>query len=160
MSLGSSSDNQFREDIDTFKVKFEGGNSIDAELFAKTINNTIALVKACSHAINPDASLHLEIQATKEGSFEVIIDLVVEQVKHLFTLDNISLAKDIIIFFKGCLELKSHLKGQKPESIDYKKEEATIKNHSGERLTTQTTIVNNYSIIVKLILGLYKCLMI
>lgn len=68
----------FQESIDTFKVKFEGGNSIDAELFARTINNTVELVKASSQAINPNAFLRLEIKATKEGSFETIIDAVVK----------------------------------------------------------------------------------
>ena len=60
-------ENQFQESIDTFKVRFEGDNSIDAELFTKIINNTIELVKASSRAIDPNAFLRLEIRATKEG---------------------------------------------------------------------------------------------
>jgi hypothetical protein len=66
-------ESQFQESIDTFKVKFEGGNSIDAELFTKTINNTIELVKASSRAIDPNAFLRLEIRATKGVSFELIV---------------------------------------------------------------------------------------
>ena len=36
----------FQESIDTFKVKFEGGNSIDAELFKRLLNSSQTLL-AC-----------------------------------------------------------------------------------------------------------------
>jgi hypothetical protein len=60
----------FEESIDTFKVKFEDGNSVDAELFTRK------LVKASEQATNPAAFLRLEIKATKEGSFKAITDYV------------------------------------------------------------------------------------
>jgi hypothetical protein len=138
------SEQHFQESIDTFKVKFEGGNSIDAELFTRTINNTIELVKASSQAVNPNAFLRLEIKATKEGSFETIIDAVVKYSEDFFTKDNIRLATEIVTGYLAFLQIKSHLKGRKPKSIERHVENTTVENQEGELLTTTTNIVNCY----------------
>ena len=107
-------ESQFQESIDTFKVRFEGINSIDAELFTKIINNTVELVKASSRAIDPNASLRLGIKsdtaATKGTSFELIVHATG------FNKTN-NLASDIITGVLDFLRLKSHLKGKMPRSI-------------------------------------------
>ena len=38
-------ESQFQESIDTFKVRFEGGNSIGAETYLQKPKNTIELAK-------------------------------------------------------------------------------------------------------------------
>lgn len=132
--------NQFQESVDTFKVRFEGDNSIDAELFTKTIE----LVKASSRAIDPNAFLRLEIRATKEGSFETIIDAVAKYTEDLFNKDNIRLACEIITGFLSLLHIKSHLKGKKPKAIEKSSQDTIIINHESERITASTNIVNCY----------------
>lgn len=134
----------FQESIDTFKVKFEGGNSIDAELFTKTINSTIDLVKASSQAVNPSAFLRLEIKATKEGSFETVLDAVVKYTEDFFTKDNVRLATEIIGGYLAFLQIKRHLKGRKPKSIERHAENTAIENQDGELFTATTNIVNCY----------------
>lgn len=134
----------FQESIDTFKVKFEGGNSIDAELFARTINNTVELVKASSQAINPNAFLRLEIKATKEGSFETIIDAVVKYSADLLTKDNARLATEIVGGYLALLQIKSHLKGKKPKAIEQTPQGTIITNQDNEQITATTNIVNCY----------------
>jgi len=113
-------ESQFQESIDTFKVRFEGSTSIDAELFTKTINNTIELVKASSRAIDPNAFLRLEIKntitGTKEISFEIIVHALAKITEELTNKDN-NLASEIILETIALLNLKSHLKGQKPKEI-------------------------------------------
>ncbi len=116
---------EFYESIDSFKVIFGGENSIDAELFTKTINNTITLVKAAANAIDPNSFLRLEIKANQEGSFETIIDAIARHGLDLFTKDNARLACEIIGGLYAFLQIKKHLKGRKPKEIksdgtDYK----------------------------------------
>ena len=107
-------ESQFQESIDTFKLRFEGGNSIDAELFTQTINNTIELVKASLRAIDPNAFLRLKIKSnittTKETSFELIV-----RARGFNKANN--LATEIIEGMLGFLRLKSHLKGKMPRLI-------------------------------------------
>lgn len=137
-------ESQFQESIDTFKVRFEGGNSIDAELFTKIINNTVELVKASSRAIDPNAFLRLEIKATKEGSFETTIDAVARYIPDLINKDNIRLAVEIVAGFLSFLQLKSHLKGRKPKAIEKSSKSSIVINQDGEALTATTNIVNCY----------------
>jgi hypothetical protein len=97
---------QFKESIDNFKVKFEGGDTIDAELFTKTITNTTELIKLSSQAINPSGFLRLEIRSTNNGSFEVELDAIARYCIDLVTKDNIRIAGEIIAGFLSFLQIK------------------------------------------------------
>ncbi len=119
---------QFLESKDTFKISFGGQNSIDAELFTKTINNTIELVKASANVIDPAAFLRLEIKANKEGSFETIIDAITRCSTDLLTKDNIRLACEIVGGYLAFLQIKQHLKGKKPKEVNTENNNTKIVN--------------------------------
>ena len=104
---------EFIETIENFKVSFGGKNSIDAELFTKTINNTIELIKASANAIEPNCFLRLEIKTNQDGSFETIIDAIVKHSSNLLTKDNARLACEVIAGFLAFLQIKQHLNGRK-----------------------------------------------
>jgi hypothetical protein len=136
---------QVSESIDTFKVKFGGDrHTIDAELFTKTINNTIDLVKASANAINPQAFLRLEIKANKEGSFETIIDAIAKYSVDLLTKDNIGLACEIITGFYFLLEIKKHLKGKKAKKIETKEAQTAIVNQDNAVIKVPSNIANEF----------------
>ena len=104
---------EFIETIENFKVSFGGKNSIDAELFTKTINNIIELIKASANAIEPNCFLRLEIKTNQDGSFETIIDAIVKHSSNLLTKDNARLACEVIAGFLAFLKIKQHLNGRK-----------------------------------------------
>jgi hypothetical protein len=111
---------EFQESIDTLKIKFEGGNSIDAELFTRTINNIIELIKASAAAIDPHAILRIELNSTNkgdEGAFTTVIDVVAMVRKDSSGKNNITSAFEIVSGFLSFLQIKSHLNGRKPKSI-------------------------------------------
>lgn len=135
---------RFEESIDTFKVKFEGGNSIDAELFARTINSTVELVKASAKVINPEAFLRLEIKATKEGSFETIIDAIVKYSDTFFTKVNLEVATEIIAGFLGFLQIKKLLGNKKAKTVIVDGNKTTITNQEDQHLTVLSIIYNHY----------------
>jgi len=84
---------QLIETIDSFKVNFGGEkHTIDAELFTKTINNAIDLVKASASAIDPNCFLRLDIKANKKGSFITEIDAIARHIPDLITKENAQLA--------------------------------------------------------------------
>ena len=136
------SEQHFQESIDTFKIKFEGENSIDAELFARTINNTVELVKASAKAINPDAFLRLEIKATQDGSFETIIDAVVKYKDNLFNVGN--LAKDITEGFLSFLQIKQLLGSKTAKNVINKGNKTTIISQEDRQITAPQNIYNYY----------------
>jgi hypothetical protein len=136
---------QFSESIDTFKVNFGGDkHTIDAELFTKTINNTIDLVKASANAINPQAFLRLEIKANKEGSFETIIDAVAKYRLDLLTKDNVRLASEIIGGYLAFLQIKEHLKGRKAKQIETREGQTAIVNQDNVVIKVPSNIANEF----------------
>lgn len=144
MLINQDNNVHFQESIDTFRVKFEGGNSIDAELFTRTINNIVDLVKASAQAVDPNAFLRLEIKATKEGSFETVIDAVAKYTPDLINKDNTRLACEIVTGFLAFLQVKSHLKGRKAKSIESKGKISYVKNQDGEEVAFPKNAVEVY----------------
>ena len=138
-------DTGFCESIDTFTVKFGGSNSIDAETFTSIINNTVDLVKLSCKAVEPNAFLRLEIKATREGSFETIIDAVTRYATDLITKENAKLACEVIAGYLAFLKIKQHLRGKKAKEIKQKKDQAVIVNQNGETITAPLNITNYYT---------------
>lgn len=133
------------ESIDTFKVNFGGEkHTIDAELFTKTINNTIDLVKASANAIDPNCFLRLEINANKEGSFETVIDAVVKHGNTLFTQGNISFAGNVVQGFLNFLLIKEHLKGKKAKRIETKEKITAIENQDNTVIKVDSNVAQEF----------------
>jgi hypothetical protein len=98
------------ESVDRFNVNFGGeAHSVNTELFTKTMDNTIVLVKASANIIDPSCFLRLEIRANKEGGFETIIDTVATSSQDMFTKENAQLAFWIVSGFWAFLQIKEHL---------------------------------------------------
>lgn len=134
--------NHFIESIESFKVSFGGRNSIDAETFTKSINNTVELIKESANIVDPSCFLRLEIKATQEGSFETVIDAVVRHKDDLLIASSI--AGNIIQGFLNFLLIKEHLKGRKAKKIESNDKETAIQNQDNQVLKVQKEIGNAY----------------
>lgn len=134
--------NHFIESIESFKVSFGGRNSIDAETFTKSINNTVELIKESANIVDPSCFLRLEIKATQEGSFETVIDAVVRHKDDLLIVSSI--AGNIIQGFLNFLLIKEHLKGRKAKKIESNDKETAIQNQDNQVLKVQKEIGNAY----------------
>lgn len=141
------------EEITTFTVKFGGKNSIDAENFSAIIQNTISLMKESANTLCPEAFLKLEIRANKEGSFLTTIDTIVKTHPDLINdlkllgecgagviSSGVGILSGVLIWLK----IKEHLKGQKAKQVIVEKNDATIINADGEKLTEPKQLVNKY----------------
>lgn len=134
------------ESVESFSVRYGGDeHTIDAEVFTKTINNVIDLVKLSAHSIDPKAFLRLEIKANKEGSFETIIDAIAQEVQTIFTTDNISFAGNVIQGVLNFLLIKYHLKGKKPKLIKKTDQNTTnITNQDGKVINMPSNTSNDF----------------
>ncbi len=133
---------EFIESIESFKVSFGGKNSIDAETFTKSINNTIDLVKESANAVDPSCFLRLEIKANQEGSFETVIDAIIRHKDDLLTITSI--AGNVIQGFLNFILIKEHLKGRKARKIESNDKETAIQNQDNQILKVQKEIGNAY----------------
>lgn len=102
------------------------------------------MLKASAQAIDPSAFLRLEIKATKEGSFETIIDAVARYTPDLINKDNVRLACEIVAGFLSFLQIKSHLKEKKFKSIEQTSQSTIVTNQDNQSITGPTNIVNCY----------------
>jgi hypothetical protein len=134
---------QFLESAEEFKVSFGGKNSIDAELFTKTINDTISLVKESANAIDPNCFIRLEIKTNESGSFQTIIDVITKHIPDLIN-NCIPLANDILQGVLNFILIKQHLKGRKAKEIIHENDKMVIKNKNGEDLLVPDNMGNAF----------------
>ena len=134
--------NNLIESMDSFKIKFKGKNSVDAELFTKTINETIELVKASANAIDKTSFLRLEIKANKEGSFETFIDAIVNNQETIFNAGRF--ACEAVSGFFNFLQIKEHLRGKRAKKVEKGEQEAIITNQENEIKKVPNAIATEY----------------
>ena len=133
---------EFLESIEDFQVSFGGKKSIDAELFTKSIDDTVTLVKASADAIDPSCFIKLEIKANKEGSFQTVIDIITKYSPDLLAVSSI--AGNVIQGFLNFILIKQHLKGKKAKKIETKDDEMAIQNQKDEILKVSKKIGQTY----------------
>lgn len=108
---------------DQFTIKFEGEkNQIDANTFVNYLIHLNTLVQEINREIQPDRKITVKINALSEGSFLVEIELqsIIDQIRQLFTKDNIEYLAAIFGIYQGLILLKEKLGGQKPKEVSTK----------------------------------------
>lgn len=133
---------EFLESIEDFEVSFGGKKSIDAELFTKSIDDTISLIKASADANDPSCFIKLEIKANKEGSFKTVIDVITKYSPDLLAVSSI--AGNVIQGFLNFILIKQHLKGKKAKKIESKDDQMAIQNQSDEIIKVPNKIGQVY----------------
>jgi hypothetical protein len=132
----------FQESRCGFTLSLGGEDSIDAELFSKIIADTVTLIRSAATAINPNCFLRLEIRATRNGSFETIINAVVKYADNLLNKENARLAFDAVDCCLSFLKIKKHLRGKKPKSIHKNGEETAFVNQDDAKLDVPTKVAD------------------
>ena len=98
------------------------------------------MIKGITSEIKPDSYAKLTIKSTKEGCFEVDLARIISYLPTLFlgtavaTGGLFGIASICIRTFKDFLDIKKHLKGEKPAKVEKKGDVTTIKNCDGEEL--------------------------
>ena len=127
----------------------DGENYIEAELLSKTIHDFAELTKLAAKEENPEAYLKMNVTAFRNGSFQIDFSAVYEITRNLLTPENISTAKDIISTVIGFFEIKKHLKGKEPRSVEPVGDKLEIKNDDGEAILVNGSsgaVINNIKV--------------
>jgi hypothetical protein len=123
------------------KIVFGGeSHSIDADILVESLVNYSMVVQETSAYLSPQSRVNIKIQATREGSFELVHDLIANHGGDLFSGSTLSYAASVVTVvtglygFKKWLSLNGH-----PEIIEPKDNNTVVvKSNKGE-----ITINNN-----------------
>lgn len=106
-----------------FKISYEGQlYQVDVDTLVTSLLHIAEMVKAVSEKVMPGEELQIKITAPEKGSFSLFLELLRINAKELFgtlfgnTPPAIATA-GIITIIVGVLNIKSFLKGKKPDHI-------------------------------------------
>jgi len=134
--------------MDDLKIKFDGETH---QIEANTLINSLLHFTNLTHEINrelgTDRKIEIKVNALKEGSFLVHIVIeatLIENIKGLFTNDNIDIAASIFTVVGGLFAFAKFLKGGKPEVIESNDISTKIKNTKGDVTYIDNRVVKIY----------------
>jgi hypothetical protein len=119
-------------DMETMKIKFGGGNEIDANTLINSLihfTNVVQEVnKGVSTELNIERKIEIKIKANEPGSFVVDMSVLATTVggalMGLFSKEMVSYASNVVQVVGGVYNFAQILKGKKPQSV--KKVDNTI----------------------------------
>jgi len=102
-------------------LKYKGNfNQLDVPTLASSLLSFSYALQELNREFNPSVPLTIYVKDTKQGSFIVDLNLVLDtfqKIKALFGHPHFSL-EDLLIFFVLLLQIKISLKGNPPENIE------------------------------------------
>lgn len=121
---------------------FEGNNSVSVDLLVKTLSGVSESYESMVSSIDDSATLNLNVEAFKVGSFEIVFSSLVENLPPMLQL--VQEVTPTVKTFMEILKIKKDLKGQKPTSIENNGEKTKITNHAGEINYYNSKVTNLY----------------
>ncbi|MHB7978919.1 hypothetical protein CF067_00955 [Clostridium sporogenes] len=123
-----------------FSLCLGGKKDIEINTLIKTLEHTVELMNWIINKQNKHSYAKIAVKGTKEGSFVVDLSALVAITPTLFTLQNINLAKTCVDTMCGMINLKKHLKGEKPKKVEKISEGVKIENKDCKEM-----VFNNYT---------------
>jgi len=134
--------------MDDLKIKFDGETH---QIEANTLINSLLHFTNITHEINrelgTDRKIEIKVNALKEGSFLVHIVIeatLIDNIKGLFTKDNLEIAANIFAVVGGLFGFAKFLKGGKPEVLESNDLSTKIKNTKGDVTYFDNRVVKIY----------------
>lgn len=133
-----------KESSSDFSFEFGGENEIDASIVVETITSVVESIQHITNKIEPDAYVKVKVSSFECGSFDINLKAIAECAKTLFNVDNIQIASLIVTTFLGCIQIKEHLKGEKPKSIFDEGDKSVIINCEDKELVKDKCVAKTY----------------
>ena len=136
---------RFRESSVKLEIRYAGESEINAETLVTSLDGFIKLAKAITIGTDPESYAKIIVKPPKEGSFELILALVINEAHSLFTKENYNAAKTIAGNIRDILSLKKFLNGKKPKEIgDVKNGSILVTNEDGAKTTVAAGSATQY----------------
>lgn len=134
-------------DSQNLEIRFGGDlHEIDADIFIESLVSYSTVVGEIIGHIAPKSKIQIKIQAPKEGSFIIVLNLVTDVVQNLFTKENISVAAEVMTIIGGLYGLKKWMsKNGKPVKVEYLEEDKIeVSNNKGSTIIVEKNVYNIY----------------
>lgn len=121
-------------DTRKIEIKFGGDlHEINVDLLIESLVSYSLVTQEAAAYVAPGARVNIKVQAPKEGSFTILLDLIAENAPNLFTKENLQLAANLVVIVGGLYGLKKWVSTKgKPESIKEKGDDnIEIQNKNG-----------------------------
>lgn len=128
-----------------FSICFGGENEIEIKTLINTLDSTLELINYVINKNDKDAFMKINVKGTKKGSFEIELKALVGMVPTLITDENVNLAKTCIDSVIELLNIKKHLKGEQPKSINNSGETVEIENYNCDKIKVSVNTYNLYN---------------
>lgn len=140
--------NMKQKESDCFKIHFEGHvDQIDVNVLVNNLLHTSTIIQEANKFLDTGKKIEVMIRPFEKGSFIVNVELiatVADELKSLFTKENIQVAANVVVVFSGLLTLKSFLGGKRPKSIEKKDKNTTIITNQNDNKTIVDNRVYNF----------------
>lgn len=123
-------------DTQEMKIKYDGGNTIDANTYINSLIHFTTIVQEVNKELSSENKVEVQIKANKPGSF--MVDVLIQSIndgslKHIFSKDNLDYAKTIIQTVAEVYKVAKHLMGNKPKEIKSDNDSIIrIENNNGQ----------------------------
>lgn len=130
-----------------FKIRYDGQqHQIDANVFINSLLHITTIIQEVNKLAETDKKIEIKIKALEKGSFLVsleILETVMDSLKQLFTVENITIIS-LITTFKEFFELKKLLKENKTHTSETNGENVTITAANGDVIVIQNLTYHVY----------------
>lgn len=137
------------EDKSLLRLYFDGDeHEVELNVLLSTLADFGDILKEIKNEFEPSAKLDINIRAINPGSFDVFLALSVAEIpEHLFTAQNFILTTGLISAISNLFNIKKHLKGKKPNSVeksDSNSDQVKIENVEGDVYVVSGDIFRMY----------------
>ncbi len=124
-------------DMQEMKIKYGGGNEIEANTYINSLLHFTNIVQEVNKGMGKERKVEVKIKANTGGSF--IVDLIIEStkiiegIKQIFSMEHVTYGAGLVYLVGEAYKVAKHLKGKKPKEITNDKDiTVRIENNYGE----------------------------
>jgi len=133
-------------DNKNLEIKFGGDlHEIDVELLIESLINYSSVTQETAAYLSPGIKVDIKVKAPREGSFIILLNLIAQNARDLFTKENITLAAEIVTIVGGLYGLKKWIaKNGKPEIVKPNDDNSIEISNNNGNITISNNVYNIY----------------
>ncbi|MBI4681351.1 MAG: hypothetical protein HY753_09180 [Nitrospirae bacterium] len=117
---------------------------IDPITLATSLLSLTTVVDELNRELHTNKKIELKVKPFKPGSFDVPVEFVQLSLAAVLSSSNLSYINQIIEYFVNLLNLRKHLKSQRPQKVNQIGDKVEVTNHDGNVLIANNITLNIY----------------
>src|SRR5687768_14508142 len=126
---------EIRNSMEDIKIKFDGEtHQIEANTLINSLIHFTSIVQEINKDLDTGQRVEVKINALPEGSFllDISVKSIMDIAEHIFTKENLVVAKEIVEVVKQMFALSKFLRGKNPKEIISTGTNTSVTNENGD----------------------------